>query len=66
MGRNEIGNMHTREIGQLLVREIVDCGKVGRFVLVCLMAEMLKHFFEIHFNFVECFDGITSARDINN
>ena len=57
--------MHTREIGQLLVREIVDCGKVGRFVLVCLMAEMLKHFFEIHFNFVECFDGISPKQIIS-
>jgi hypothetical protein len=44
----------------------VDCGEVGRFVLVRVMTEMLKCLFEINFNFVECFDGFNPARDMSN
>jgi hypothetical protein len=57
--------VHTREIGQLLVREIVDRSEVCRLVLVRVMAEVLKHLLQIKFNFVEGFDGINPAHDIS-
>jgi hypothetical protein len=57
--------MHTREIGQLLVREIVDRSEVSRLMLIGVMAEVLKHLFQINFNFVECLDGINPMHDIS-
>jgi hypothetical protein len=57
--------MHTREIGQLLVREIVDCSEVSRLMLIGVMAEVLKHLLQINFDFVECFDSINPVHDIN-
>jgi hypothetical protein len=54
--------VHTREIGQLLVREIVDRSEVCRLVLVRVMAEVLKHLLQIRFNFL---DGINPAHDIS-
>jgi len=60
-GENIPQNVHTREIGQLLVREVVDCREVGRLVLVRVMAEVLKHLLQINFNFAEGLDGINPA-----
>ena len=57
--------MHTREISQLLVREIVDRSEVGRLVLGRVMAEVLKHLLQINFNFVEGLDGINPVHDIS-
>lgn len=56
---------HTGEVGQLLVREVVDRSEVGRLVLVGVMAEVLKRLLQIDFNFVEGLDGISPARDIS-
>ncbi len=34
----------------------MDSGEVGRFMLICVMTEVLKGFFEINFNFLEGLD----------
>jgi hypothetical protein len=43
----------------------VDCSEVGRFVLVRVMAEVLKRLFQINFNFIEGFNGVDPAHAIS-
>lgn len=40
----------------------MDCGKVGRFVFIRLMAKVLQGLLQINFNFTEGFDGIDPAQ----
>ncbi len=38
--------------------------EISRFVLIGVMAKVLKHLLQINFNFVECFDGINPTQII--
>lgn len=39
--------------------------EISRFVLIGVMAKVLKHLLQINFNFVEGFDGINPTRIIS-
>jgi hypothetical protein len=43
----------------------VNSREISRFVLIGVMAKVLKHLLQIDFNFIECFDGISPKQIIS-